>query len=185
MTVHREIYTKQRGVVKTLVRAARKLHFSVRIENCSDTKQLFPVSSGLIGKSKTAPLRSDIPRSALPDRFCVLFSQKIQNIRRDVDAHPSEPAAFPLYDGPNLCLFEPVTEEEIRKLIVKSPTKSCMLDAIPTSLTKECLFNLLPLTTRTVNSSLCSGTVPRQFKQTIVTPLLKKPGLDPNDLKNF
>ena len=33
--------------------------------------------------------------------------------------------------------------------------------------------------------SVCSGVVPPQFKQAIVTPLLKKPGLDPNDLKNF
>ena len=76
LTVHREIYTKQRGVVKTLVRAARKLHFSARIENCSNTKQLFSVSSGLLGKSKTTPLPSDIPRSALQDRFRMFFSQK-------------------------------------------------------------------------------------------------------------
>ena len=37
LTGHREIYTKQRGVVKTLVRAARKFHFRARIENCSNT----------------------------------------------------------------------------------------------------------------------------------------------------
>ena len=171
------------GVVKTSVRAVRKLHFSARIENCSNTKQLFSVSNGLLGKSKTTPLPSDIPRSALHDRFCMFFSQKIQNIRQDLDAHPSEPATFSAYDS--LCLFQPVTEEEIRKLIVESPTKTCMLDPIPTSLTKECLSDLLPLITRIVNSSLCSGAVPPQFKQAVVTPLLKKPGLDPNDLKNF
>ena len=60
-----------------------------------------------------------------------------------------------------------------------------MLDPIPISLTTECLSDLLPLITRIVNSSLCSGAVPPQFKQAVVTPLLKKPGLDPNDLKNF
>ena len=185
LTVHREIYTKQRGVVKTLVRAARKLHFSAGIENCSNTKQLFSVSSGLLGKSKTTPLPSDIPRSALQDRFCMFFSQKIQNIRQDLDAHPSEPATFSPYDGPKLCLFQPVTEEEIRKLIVESPTKTCMLDPILTSLTKECLSDLQPLITRIVNSSLGSGVVPPQFKQAVVTPMLKKPELDPNDLKNF
>ena len=185
LTVHREIYTKQWGVVKTLVRAARKLHLSARIGNCSNTRQLFSLSNGLLGKSKTTPLPSDIPRSALQDRFCVFFYQKIQNIRQDLDAHPSEPATFSAYDGPKLCLFQPVTEEEIRKLIVESPTKTCMLDPIPTSLTKECLSDLLPLITRIVNSSLCSGAIPPQFKQAVVTPLLKKPGLDPNDLKNF
>ena len=31
LTVHREICTKQRGVVKTLVRTARKLHFSAKL----------------------------------------------------------------------------------------------------------------------------------------------------------
>ena len=78
----------------------------------------------------------------------MFFSQKIQNIRQDFDAHPSEPATFSPYDGPKLCLFQPVTEEEIHKLIVESPTKTCMLDPIPTSLTKECLSDLLPLITR-------------------------------------
>ena len=33
--------------------------------------------------------------------------------------------------------------------------------------------------------SLSTGKVPPQFKQAIVTPVLKKPGLDPNDLKHF
>ena len=47
-----------------------------------------------------------------------------------------------------------LTEEEIRKLIVESPTKTCMLDPIPTSLTKECLSDLLPLIARIVNLSL-------------------------------
>ena len=102
LTVHREIYTKQRGVVKTFVRAARKLHFSARTENCSNTKQLLSMSSGLLGKSKTTPLPSDIPRSALQHRFCMFFSQNIQNIRQDLDAHPSEPATFSPYDGPKL-----------------------------------------------------------------------------------
>ena len=160
--------------MKTLVRAARKLHFTVRTENCSNTKQLFSVSSRLLGKSKTTPPPSDIPRSALPDRFCMFFSQKIHNIRQDLDAHPSEPATFSPYDGPKLCLFQPVTEEEIRKLIVESPTKTCMLDPIPTSLIK----NAFPL-------YCLYGTIPPQFKQAAVTPLLKKPGLNPNDFKHF
>ena len=69
------------------------------------------------------------------------------------------------------------------KTLVRAAT--CMLDPIPTSLTKECLSDLLPLITRIVNSSLGSGVVPPQFKQAVVTPMLKKPGLDPNDLKNF
>lgn len=39
--------------------------------------------------------------------------------------------------------------------------------------------------TEIVNSSLLSGTVPPQLKQALVTPLLKKTGLDQNVLKNY
>ena len=78
-----------------------------------------------------------------------------------------------------------MTDELIRELTLKSPTKSCMLDPIPTSLTKQCLDALVSSITFIVNASLSTGIVPPQFKQAIVTPLLKKSGLDTNDMKNF
>ena len=62
--------------------------------------------------------------------------------------------------------------------------KSCMPDPIPTSLTRQCLDDLVSLI-MFINASLSTGIVPPQFKQAIVTPLLKKPGLDTNDMKKF
>jgi hypothetical protein len=44
---------------------------------------------------------------------------------------------------------------------------------------------LLPFIVSIVNSSLESGIVPDRFKQAIIRPLLKKPGLDPNVLSNY
>lgn len=60
-----------------------------------------------------------------------------------------------------------------------------MLDPLPTSLVKACLFSLLPLITAIIHSSLTTGTVPAQFKTAIITPTLKKPGLDPNNFNNL
>ena len=77
--------------------------------------------------------------------------------------------------------FEPVTEKLIRELILKSSTQSCMLDPIPISITELCLGDLVSQITAVVNASLSTGIVPPQFKQTIVTPHLKKPELDSND----
>ena len=45
--------------------------------------------------------------------------------------------------------------------------------------------DLVPLVTAIINVSLSTGTVPKQFKQAVVIPLLKKPGLDSNNLKHF
>ena len=78
-----------------------------------------------------------------------------------------------------------LSEELICRLISQSPTKSCTLDPIPTTLTKQCVHDLAPLVTRIVNVSLSTGTVPSGLKQALVTPILKKQGLDANDLRNF
>ena len=39
--------------------------------------------------------------------------------------------------------------------------------------------------TSIINDSFKSGVFPSSYKSAIVTPLLKKPSLDPNDLKNY
>jgi len=84
-----------------------------------------------------------------------------------------------------LSTFEPASEEEVKKLIMGSATKSCGLDPIPTWLLKECIDSLLPVLTRIVNLSLSSAEVPSNLKEAIVLPLLKKMNLDPEILKNF
>ena len=86
---------------------------------------------------------------------------------------------------PNFSCFKKVSQEEIRKIIMKSPSKSCLLDTWPTFLVKECIDILLPSITRLVNCSLSEGVVPDEFKKAIVTPLIKKSSLPPNDLKNY
>ena len=159
LTMHREIYTK----------------------HCSNTKQLFSVSNGLLGESKTTPIPSEIPSSALPDRFYMFFSKINPEHTARLWCSPFWTSSI-LYDGPKLCLSKPVTEEKIRKLIVELPTKTCMLDHI---LSLKNSFLIYCLLLKNCNLSLCSGAIPCQFKQTIITPLLKKPGLNPNDLKNF
>ena len=53
------------------------------------------------------------------------------------------------------------------------------------SLIVECLEQLLPAVTANINQSLHTGVFPTVFKEAIVKPLLKKPSLDPNSLKNY
>ena len=60
-----------------------------------------------------------------------------------------------------------------------------MLDPVPTYLVHECLDDLITTITAIINESLVSGIVPPPFKQAIVLPLLKKPNLDRNVLKNY
>ena len=81
--------------------------------------------------------------------------------------------------------FQRVDETEILKLISASNSKTCELDCLPTPLLKECISDIIPHITHLINHSLSSGTVPECFKESVINPLLKKFGLDGNQLKNY
>ena len=68
---------------------------------------------------------------------------------------------------------------------MNSPSKSCSLDPIPTTLLKRCIDPLVPIITIIVNKSLLSGVMPKALKISYVTPILKKAGLDRNVLQNY
>ena len=73
----------------------------------------------------------------------------------------------------------------MQKLIQKSRTKSCQLDSWPTWLLKSCVNTICPVLTKIVNKSLSAGQFPSFHKNAVIRPLLKKAGLDQNDLKNY
>ena len=64
-------------------------------------------------------------------------------------------------------------------------TRGYSLDPVPTFLLREFIDELLPYLTLMVNASLVQGRMPASQKHAIVTPLLKKPGLDIADMNNF
>ena len=93
------------------------------------------------------------------------FSDKIRNSFYSSDSF----ILLPPPDVPKFSYFKQVSQEEIRKVFMISPTKSCLLDPYPTFLVKECIDILLPSITRLVNCSLLEGFVPDGLKKAIVT----------------
>ena len=85
---------------------------------------------------------------------------------------------------PKLEKFRVLTDDEVARIVRKSPSKCCMSDPVDTGLLKDVLPAALPLLTRLVNSSMQSGIFPDDLKEALVKPLLKKINLDPID-KNY
>ncbi|KAK7108062.1 hypothetical protein V1264_015864 [Littorina saxatilis] len=123
----------------------------------------------------------------LPQKFADFFTAKIALIREKLDSAvvPPSPVADRMYCGPALQRFEPVTSEFVKKVCLGASPKTCELDPIPSSLLCDCIDDLLPYLTHVINDSLTSGSFPDEFKPAIVRPLIKKPSLDKNSLKNF
>ena len=154
------------------------------IENANDSKKLWQISHSALHSSHETVLPSHESKKGLADQFVTFFSDKIAKIRNSFSSSDSFTLPPPP-DVPNFSCFKQVSQEEIRKIIMNSPTKSCLLDPWPTFLVKECIDILLLSITRLVNCSLSEGVVPDEFKKAIVTPLIKKSSLPPNDLKNY
>ena len=79
----------------------------------------------------------------------------------------------------------PASINEIAKLLCASLNKQSDLEPIPTFLLKQVSATILYIITTIVNIFLFTGTFPIHLKQSLVTPLLKKPYFDKDSLNNY
>src|SRR5664279_4624325 len=117
------------------------------------------------------------------DGFAAFFARKIESVRSDT-AGLSPPPTIDSATS-SFTSFRSCSQVEVRKIAMSSPVKSCALDPVPTFLLREFIDVLLPFVTRIVNASLMQGRLPDSQKHAIVTPLLKKPGLDTADMNSY
>lgn len=188
LTVHHQIYRHQCVVVNKLIKQARTTYYSDKISVCGhDQKGIYNIANHLLGERGTQPLPETTSDTELAETFSTFFTEKIVRIRESLGECNNCSAATT--DTPEhdilLTSFGSVSIEEVKKLIMKSPDKSCDLDPVPTWLLKQCINELLPLITAIVNVSFRDDRVPDAFKCAQIKPLLKKAGLDPNTLKNY
>ncbi len=80
--------------------------------------------------------------------------------------------------------FSPLSEAEVSKLILSSHPTTCPLDPSPSHL-QAISPAVVPALTHIINTSLHTGIFPSAFKQARITPLLKKPTLNPTLLGNY
>ena len=85
LTVHREIYTKQRNEVSNLISKAKKDYICEKIIDCDSSQELFRLSNQLMGTFRGTVLPSNIPPESLPDKFSEFFVRKIELIRSSLD----------------------------------------------------------------------------------------------------
>ena len=118
------------------------------------------------------------------------FVNKISTIRSKLDTHcplrftPS-PMPTKRYAGTGLSQLDCFSDDDIKELIASSSKNCWPLDPLPSSLLPTCVDTLLLMITKVVNLSLQSGVFAKTWKNALVRPLLKKPGLDHKILKNF
>ena len=111
------------------------------------------------------------------------MDKKIDDIRTATSS-----AAAPVFADYKASLFdhfESVDVGLVTSILMTSPAKQCSLDPLPTWLMKDCVSVLAPCVTSIINTSLRTGYFPLAWRKAIVSPLLKKSGLDESTPGNY
>ena len=153
---------------RSAIDEAKTEYYSGNFQECAeDQKKLFEII-----KSLTKPLQQEQytdfdSLKDLADACGDFFIMKIKNIRTKLDSQDPEPITIPrepVKEEDMFLSFQPLTGDDVRKLIKQSPNKQCSCDPIPTWLLNECRDSLLPVLTRLLNKSLQIGYFPEEWK---------------------
>ena len=189
LAIDRELYCHQRDRYNNLLNTTKQDYFKNKVESATSTKELFKVCNNLLNRTNENVLPSHNCGTELANRFVNYFGDKIKSIRQDLENSSNTPDyttnVASDFDGVPLEKFRIVHQDEVRKIITSSPSKSCALDPIPTSILKLCLDELTPVLTLIVNTSLKFADFSPKLKRAFILPLLKKVILDCEILKNF
>jgi len=187
---NRDQYLKSKLNVKEKIITAKKVYYSDKLNTCS-AKDLNKTVNELLNKNERALPDTEHPAD-LADDFGNFFVGKVSKIRDEVDNMSSgdnSTGSLDYIESPpvkhQFPAFRKVADDELLDIINKCPNKSCALDPMPTWLVKQHMDVLLPTVSRIVNTSLQDGEFPDDFHQSIITPVLKKPSLNQNELKNY
>ena len=154
---------------------SRKIFFLETLaDNRTNFKEIFNICNNILGRNNNLSLPSSDLNIKMVNKFNNSFHDKIGSIYSSlvqcnqatlemyrVEVHPPPmPTSF--------TEFKPISCSDLEQYIMASPTKSCELDPIPTSLLKKILPSVSQLLTAILNSSITLGTSPTLFKRALV-----------------
>ena len=122
----------------------------------------------------------------LANTFNQFYLNKVQKLRHKIPLSKNDTTQNNdvIFNGTKLDCFRPTTVHELRKILKESGIKTSFNDILLANILKQVMEELLPHLCELVNKSLKTGSV-EGIKESIVVPLLKKSGLDPDVLKNY
>ena len=126
---------RQKGIsLHNTIYLARKDYISDLVAGCgNDSGKLYKLVNNLTGCKSECPLPNKDPES-LAEEFANFFLDKINTICQDLAQNTPYTCEVGYQSG--FQQFESMTEDEVSSIIHNMSSKSCELDAIPTTLLK-------------------------------------------------
>ena len=164
-----------RNMVVYLMNKSRREFYTDLISSISgDQRRLFATTKKLLNQPAEMLFPPHSDKVALANDMESFFDNKITDIRASLDNSDNlySIANRQISCSSSITDFRGVDINYVKKLVLSAPTKSCLLDPVPTGVLKDCFDELLPILSTMVNISLQSGSFPDVWKESLVTPLL-------------
>ena len=186
LTVHKQVFYDKCKAYREALNASKIEYHQSKIQNCNQN-QLFRVVDRLSVHKPKQVLPSHSTKKELVQPFAEYFDNKVRSLRENLNSVPANSSIEHREDQceSTLTEFSGVTEEDVLEIIKGSKIKSCPRDPLPACLLSDNLDLLLPHITAITRLSLYMGVFPDALKSALVTPILKKPNLDPEVMKNY
>ena len=157
LTVDLNSFRNKHNIVKQMCQDAKSSYHCNKIAECEkDQKQLYQIANTLLHRKPVKILPSHTSEVDRANGFADYFTEKVQSIQRSFGADEAVNTRTDILDEtldvPKFSLLDPLSKEELEKLILTGNSKSCCLDPVPTSLLKTILSVLSPVITNIVNS---------------------------------
>ena len=173
----------------TFIAAAKKSFYASLVQSSSSKPPaLWKTINNILHRTANRSLPTSSPLAALPQLFATYFSDKISkklhfNLLTNLSSTPAH--SLPPSPTPLLHPFTPATLLEIDNLLPQSSDSYYNLDPVPTTVLKKISNAISPTILSIVNLSITTGPFPSTLNSSIISPLLKKPSLNKEDLSNY
>ena len=146
-----------------------------------DSKSLFKLANSILGRKQKLPY-PDFTNYELPNLCDSFFNDKITNI---ISSLPKPIYIALSFSTTNTLtsFYLPYNDQLI--CLLKNSRSSSSLDPIPLKLLNDIAPYIISNIAHIIHESLISGTVPLIFKHSLITPIIKKPSLDPSSFNNY
>ena len=180
------LYIAQRKKCAQLATSKRSMFYSNLIEkNRGDQNALFKIVSTVLDKQTTSGTLPEFrDPNVLANTFNNFYFNKVKKIRENIKPSNLQSDFRKVFQGVFMESFRPITVEELSKILKDMGIKTCSEDPLPGSIFKAIITDLLPYICSLVNKSLMTGSM-EGIKDSVIIPLLKKSGIDPEVLKNY
>ena len=159
-------YRSERNKYFGKLKYKKKKSIQQKNQDChNDTKKLHKLFTHLSGTEPQNPLPNNANNDKdLDNSYADFFQSKIENIHEmfvGTEVYNPESKGIP-----KLCQFAPMTELEVKTIIMTVKSKSCEIDPIPTCIFKQLLPSIL--VSKIVNLSLSEGEFCNKWEVAVV-----------------